>query len=105
MNSSIERDWNVLVERMQAENDGMNAVRPTGFYRFYGFGGVNAGLGFFCPKCRLCVEPHSPREVRHCGRVDVAPHEADWRSARGWFGAIRRAMLPEFCYGYSLYRL
>jgi hypothetical protein len=45
-------------------------MKPQHWYKAITFSGKDAGLGFFCPTCKLCY-PHScGEEVFHCGAIE-----------------------------------
>jgi hypothetical protein len=49
------------------------AQLPEGYHFVKKYNGENAGMGFYCDRCKLHVPSHAPDEVRHCGTVSARP--------------------------------
>jgi hypothetical protein len=44
---------------------------PNGFCHVVTADGQDGGLGFHCTTCHLQYRAHAPKEIRHCGRVEI----------------------------------
>jgi len=49
--------------------DAFNNELPVGFYYVRNVSGGDAGLGFWCPACKLNIRHSCPEKVFHCGRT------------------------------------
>lgn len=47
---------------------------PIGWFHLQTRSGLDAGVGFFCPDCKLSVTP-APSRVYHCGATEEQPSE------------------------------
>lgn len=59
------------IEQFNANQDNPLKV-PNGFHYAVSSRGVDAGLGFYCERCKIHV-PHHADTVKHCGTVSTPP--------------------------------
>ncbi len=50
---------------------------PNGFWRSRTVSGRDSGLGFYCWQCHLLIQHDAPREIRHCGGVEMADRKTN----------------------------
>ncbi len=113
--SSVDEDYQELAEAVLCDNAAHNkrlrSLRPNGFYILQAnarFASLMTGkplsffnrttFGFYCPECRLMVEPigHATRTITHCHGVTVTVPERPDASLRGLIAAVKFATLPRF---------
>lgn len=70
----IEKQYELLVGDIDRENAKQdNPLQlPTGFFQVLTRGGSKAGLGYYCPKCKLHVT-NVAGPFKHCGQTTELP--------------------------------
>jgi hypothetical protein len=59
------------IEQFNAGQDNPLKI-PVGFHYAVSARGEDAGLGFYCQRCKIHVPTHAD-EVKHCGTVSTPP--------------------------------
>lgn len=113
--SSVDADYQELAEAGLCDNEAhakqLRSLRPKGFYILQGnsrFESLITGaplrffsrttFGFYCPECRLLVEPigHATKTITHCHGITVSVPDRPDASLRGLVAAVKYATLPRF---------